>query len=88
MWENTLLVFASDSGAAPQRGGGSNWPFRGGGGTLWEGGTHLPAMLAAGSKLQLPARPGRRINNLVHHTDWLLTLMHGKGLLSRFCASY
>jgi arylsulfatase A-like enzyme len=40
--ENTIVVFTSDNGATRD---GSNLPFRGGKHTLFEGGTHLPAVV-------------------------------------------
>jgi hypothetical protein len=78
MWENTVLVFASTGGGAPSS-GSSNWPYRGGAGTLWEGGLRSHALVTAGAKaaqgLNLPS--GRQqFSGLAHHTDWLRTLLY------------
>lgn len=57
--ENTLVVFLSDNGASGAE-GGSNAPMRGGKGSVYEGGIHVPAVvrwtgkLAAGAHLAQP----------------------------------
>ena len=57
--ENTLVVFLSDNGAGGAE-GGSNAPMRGGKGSVYEGGIHVPAVvrwtgkLAAGAHLAQP----------------------------------
>ena len=57
--ENTLVVFLSDNGAGGAE-GGSNAPMRGGKGSVYEGGIHVPAVvrwtgkIAAGAHLAQP----------------------------------
>lgn len=45
MFSETLILFLSDNGAANVDGGGSNFPLRGGKGTLYEGGLRVPAFM-------------------------------------------
>jgi len=47
MWDNTLLVWTADNGT-PVTVAGSNGPFRGGKGSNWEGGVHVPSLFAGG----------------------------------------
>src|SRR5690606_14459870 len=42
LMENTLIIFCSDNGASPKI--GSNGPFRGNKGLLYEGGHRVPAI--------------------------------------------
>lgn len=74
MLNNTLIVFLSDNGGSPAQ-GGNNWPLRGAKGTLWEGGTRVPAFVW-GSMLQ---RRGFVSNEMVHITDWFPTLLSAAG---------
>ncbi|XP_075534849.1 arylsulfatase B-like [Dermacentor variabilis] len=73
MLDNTILIFCSDNGGQPW---GShttrsfNWPLRGSKGTVWEGGTRVPAFVWS----PLLANTRRVSNQLMHVTDWLPTL--------------
>ena len=51
MWDATLMLWASDNGAVTQGGEatGSNHPFRGGKGQMFEGGVRTVAFLAGGA---------------------------------------
>ena len=42
--DNTLVIFTSDNGGAPQH-GGSNAPLRGAKGSTWEGGMRVPCIM-------------------------------------------
>lgn len=53
--------------------GSSNYPLRGGKHSLWEGGVRLTAAVA-GPMLD-PASIGSNVTGLMHHTDWLPTLL-------------
>lgn len=64
MWENTLLVFASDNGGPIQGGqGANNSPLRGGKLTEWEGGIRVSSFLSGGF-LPQSAR-GTKLNMLM-----------------------
>ena len=73
MWENTVLVLASDNGGPTGGDEGTfsnNFPLRGGKNTLFEGGTRVVGMVrgpgvAAGAVSTAP----------VHVTDWLPSLV-------------
>ena len=75
MWSRTLFLFMGDNGAPVACGvewcAGSNAPYRGGKGTLWEGGVRAPAILAGG---WLPrVQHGKRLAGLCHMVDWYAT---------------
>ncbi|XP_048582679.1 arylsulfatase B [Nematostella vectensis] len=71
LWNNTLMIWASDNGAQPGKGGGYNWPLRGYKSSLFEGGVRVPAFVH-GEMLQ---RKGGTVNDLFHVTDWYPTLV-------------
>ncbi|XP_077982002.1 arylsulfatase B-like [Glandiceps talaboti] len=71
MWENTLFVFMSDNGGAPEW-GGSSYPLRGAKGTLFEAGSRVVTFASGGTMLK---KTGYRNNRLIHMTDWYPTFV-------------
>ena len=73
MWSRSLLLFTSDNGS-PVGGwgaGGSNFPLKGGKGSLWEGGIRTFGIVNGG---WLPgARRGVALRGLMHLTDLYAT---------------
>lgn len=79
--ENTLVMFTSDNG--PQFGGKGEWcidrfncNFNGCKGLVYEGGIRVPMVLRWPAGLE----GGRRVDELVHFTDWLPTLAAAAGV--------
>ncbi|KAH6944425.1 hypothetical protein HPB50_003079 [Hyalomma asiaticum] len=70
-----LCAFSSDNGGQILH-GGNNWPLRGNKGTLWEGGTRVPAFVA-GPVLK---KAGYTNSKVVHAVDWFPTLLSLAGL--------
>jgi len=76
MYENSLIILASDNGAMPDtEAAGSNYPLRGFKKTLFEGGHKVPAFLH--SPLFSSDLWGTKNSQIFHVTDWLPTLMDG-----------
>ena len=71
--DDTIIVFSSDNGGNVNCGikevTSSNYPYRGGKRSLYEGGIRSPAFIWARSRLS----PGKS-DALIHVTDWLPTL--------------
>ena len=77
LWENTLLIWSSDNGAAIELDNGAKnaYPLKGGYYTDWEGGVRAPAVVNGGI---LPQKMrGRHLDGLVHISDWLPTFVVG-----------
>ena len=74
MYENSVIICASDNGGSPTD-GGNNWPFRGSKKTYNEGGVHVPAFVH--SPLIPASLRGRKFQDMVHVTDWLPTIVFG-----------
>ena len=74
MWKKTVFVFSSDNGPDPHY--GSSFPLRGKKGSLFEGGSRVPAFISS----SLLSRPGRRERFPVHITDWFPTLLSLAGV--------
>jgi len=79
MWDNTLVVFASDNGGPIQSGqGANNAPLRGGKLTAFEGGLRVAGFLSGGF---VPAVAcGTRVNHLMHVADIWATLAEVVGV--------
>ncbi|XP_022918215.1 arylsulfatase B-like [Onthophagus taurus] len=76
IFDNTVILFISDGGAASvgeigNRNFGSNYPFKGIKGSLWEGGVRSVAFISS----QLFLQRGRVSTDLIHVTDWLPTIL-------------
>ena len=77
IWDNTILIVASDNGA--KMGYGDNSPLRGSKFTLWEGGVRVPAFITGGF---IPdSLKGSALSNVaVHAIDWYPTLLTAAGI--------
>ena len=75
MTGDTLLIFSSDNGG-PTRNGADNGDLRGAKGSLYEGGTRVPAFAVWPGKL----KPGRIVEHPVHACDWYPTLTRLAGI--------
>lgn len=75
--DNTIVVYSTDNGSQTNTfpDGGSE-PFRGEKGTTWEGGFRVPALV----RWPGTVTPGRVINDVFSHLDWLPTLLHAAGV--------
>ncbi|ODM97123.1 Arylsulfatase B [Orchesella cincta] len=76
MLNNSVVIFASDNGGAPEGYNlnyGSNWPLRGVKNTLWEGGTRVAACIWS------PNIMNRVSSDMMHASDWLPTLYEAAG---------
>jgi len=75
--DNTIVVYSSDNGAEvftfPD---GGSIPFRGEKGTTWAGGMRVPAIVRWPGVVE----PGRVINGIFSHEDWLPTLLAAAGV--------
>ena len=74
MLENSIVIFASDNGAAVaglDGNYGSNWPLRGTKYSLWEGGIRVPAFIWS----PLIAHKPYVSHELFHVTDWVPTIL-------------
>ncbi|ODM87123.1 Arylsulfatase B [Orchesella cincta] len=73
---NSIIVFASDNGGAPEGfdlNYSSNWPLRGVKNTLWEGGTRVAAAVWS------PFIKSRVSRDIMHAQDWVPTLYEASG---------
>eukprot|EP01084_Bolivina_argentea_P173328 300205_1 len=86
LWDNTLLVFSSDNGAAPSY--GDNFPLRGYKKTVFEGALRVPALVGGG---YLPESVhGTTFGSddaYVHVTDWYPTLLDAAGIAPTYVKS-
>ncbi|CAG9762956.1 unnamed protein product [Ceutorhynchus assimilis] len=79
MLENSIIIFMSDNGAAPEgvhANHGSNYPLRGIKSSAWEGANRNIAAIWS----PLIKKPKRVSNHLMHISDWLPTLFTAAGL--------
>ncbi|CAE7431089.1 Arsb, partial [Symbiodinium sp. CCMP2456] len=76
LYEDTLIIFASDNGGPTNGDEGSwssNYPLRGGKNSLWEGGTRVAAAIRGPGIA--PELVGTVSYHKVHAADWLPTLV-------------
>ena len=74
--DNTIVQYSTDNGAAKhQWPDASVNPFRGEKNTNWEGGWRVPCLV----RWPGVVTPGSRSNGIVHHMDWLPTIMTAVG---------
>jgi arylsulfatase A-like enzyme len=74
MYDNTLFILASDNGGAnPEK--GSSYPWKGGKGSMFRGGSSANAFIYGSSNIIPEERRGTKYEGLMHVTDWLPTLM-------------
>ncbi|MEM1112973.1 MAG: arylsulfatase [Pseudomonadota bacterium] len=74
--DNTIVIYSTDNGS--QTGtypDGGMEPFRGEKGSTWEGGFRVPALIRWPGVVE----PGRVINDIFSHQDWLPTLLTAAG---------
>ncbi|XP_075526791.1 arylsulfatase B-like [Dermacentor variabilis] len=84
MLARSVVVFASDNGAAPLAtayhelpNAGNNWPLRGGKEDAWEGGVRTPALFWSASLRDTLRRPPSQ--QMLHMVDWAPTLYAAAG---------
>ncbi|MBN7796347.1 arylsulfatase [Parahaliea mediterranea] len=75
--DNTIVIYSTDNGAQSNTypDGGSE-PFRGEKGSTWEGGFRVPALVRWPGVVE----PGRVINDMFSHLDWMPTLLAAAGV--------
>ncbi|GMT97314.1 arylsulfatase [Corallococcus caeni] len=74
--DNTLVVFSTDNGVEKMGWpDGGNSPFRGEKGSTWEGGVRVPCAVRWPGVVE----PGRVINDIFAHEDWMPTLVAAAG---------
>jgi arylsulfatase len=75
--DDTIVVYSTDNGSQTNTypDGGAE-PFRGEKGTTWEGGFRVPALV----RWPGTVAPGRVINDVFSHLDWMPTLLHAAGV--------
>lgn len=73
-YDNSIIVFSSDNGGSARK-MGLNWPLRGTKGSLFEGGTRVPALITS----PLIPQHGTAYQGIFHATDWYPTLVSAAG---------
>ena len=66
MMDNTVMILISDNGGPLDH--STNYPLRGGKGTLWEGGVRVEGWVH--SPLLKPSQRGTTWAGLAHSSDW------------------
>jgi len=75
LWDDTLLILTTDSGASLDlaESAGNNFPLRGGKGTAFEGGIRATTFVSGGYLPQ--QRRGEKEQGMLHIADWYATLI-------------
>ncbi len=74
--DETIVFYSTDNGPHMNTWPDAAWnPFRGEKNTNWEGGWRVPAMVRWPGTVE----PGSVTNEIVHHMDWLPTLLNAAG---------
>ena len=74
MWKDTIFIFSTDNGG-PENEMASNYPLRGGKGSLWEGGVRGVGFIAGGDLATFGFTRLPRVSRaLMHVSDWNPTL--------------
>jgi len=79
LYDNTVVVFTTDNGGETDR-GGSNYPFRGTKGELYEGNTRVLTAISGGI-IERAGLFGQVREEMVSNLDWTPTLLQFAGLL-------
>ncbi len=75
--EDTIVFYSTDNGPHMNTWPDAGWsPFQGEKNTNWEGGWRVPAMVRWPGRIE----PGSVTNEIVHHMDWMPTLMAAAGV--------
>eukprot|EP01084_Bolivina_argentea_P138820 244319_1 len=83
LFDNTIIIFTSDNGAAIGTSdgvGGQNWPLRGGKHSIYEGGTKVPAIIHYSNYVSGINGINNEYNHLFHSSDWMPTLIEAVGI--------
>ncbi|KAJ9456098.1 Arylsulfatase [Diplonema papillatum] len=87
LWDNTLMIVASDNGGMgnPFEGRwpgnrGSNFPLRAGKATVFEGGVRVVSFVQGGKNVLPPYVRGTKLTSLMHAVDWFPTILHAAGV--------
>jgi arylsulfatase len=74
--DNTIVQYSTDNGPHMNTWPDAGWsPFQSEKNTNWEGGWRVPAMVRWPGRIE----PGSVTNEIVHHMDWLPTLLAAAG---------
>eukprot|EP01105_Mastigella_eilhardi_P015906 TRINITY_DN3643_c0_g1_i4.p1 TRINITY_DN3643_c0_g1~~TRINITY_DN3643_c0_g1_i4.p1 ORF type:complete len:477 (+),score=97.28 TRINITY_DN3643_c0_g1_i4:361-1791(+) len=79
LWDKTVLIFASDNGG-PWQASANNYPLRGQKFQNWEGGVRAISFVTGPGAELSSTVVGKSLNNLMHVTDWLPTIMDLAGV--------
>eukprot|EP00730_Choanoeca_flexa_P008071 TRINITY_DN12435_c0_g2_i1.p2 TRINITY_DN12435_c0_g2~~TRINITY_DN12435_c0_g2_i1.p2 ORF type:complete len:543 (+),score=100.69 TRINITY_DN12435_c0_g2_i1:106-1629(+) len=73
LWNDTVVIFTSDNGGPLDH--CTNYPYRGGKHTFWEGGVRVVSYISGGAVPE--ERRGTKFEGLLHSSDWYRTVFEG-----------